>query len=149
MDLEAISNGLAARFAPGTIGTPTGASAMRASYGQAPNSIPTTPCIVVFPKDGDLVYGSGQVKGQHRLDVCFYLSKSPGDIARVEKQRQKWLGLLLAATHGAMKLGLASAVDKAIPASWEFTELPYAGELYDGIIVHVTVYATDNVSLVP
>ena len=149
MDFEAICDAIAARYAPGTLATPSGAQAMRASYGQAPHSMPATPAVVVRPRDGEVILGSGQVMGQHNIDVEFFLSKAPGDIERVETQRQKWLPYLLTATYGQLKLGLAGTVDKAIPMGWEFTELPYGGDSYYGIIVHLRVWTTETQALTP
>lgn len=149
MDFKAICTALAARYAPGTISTPTGAQAMRKAYGQAPHGLQFTPAVVVMPQDGTVIVDPGVLRGQpHRIDVNFYLSKSPGDIARVETQRQLWLPNLLSATFGQSKLGLASVVMKAIPVSYEFTELPYGGEMYDGIVIHVEVYTSETITLV-
>ena len=148
-DLEDVCDAIAARYAPGTIGTPSGATAMRAAYGQAPNSIPMTPAVVVLPKSGELVYGAGQRKSEHEIDVLFYASRRQGDVPRAETERQKWLPTLLAAVHGQVKLGLAPDVDKALPASYDFTELEYNGESYDGIRIGLRVWVTETVSLTP
>lgn len=150
MDFKAICTALAARYAAGTISTPAGATAMRKSYGQAPQGLQVIPAVVVMPQDGTVIVDPGVLRGQaHRIDVNFYLSKAPGDLARVETQRQLWLPNLLSATFGQMQLGLAPIVMKAIPVGWEFTELPYGGEMYDGIVIHVEVYTTEIVTLTP
>lgn len=148
MDMNAICNALAARFAPGTIGTPTGAEAMRYAYGQAPNNLPATPSVVVLPEDGQVVANPGQWRFEHNIDVLFYLAKAPGDTARVETQRQLWLPTLLAATQGQAKLGV-SGVDKALPTEWEFTELPFGGDEYHGIRINYRVWVTETVTLTP
>jgi len=149
MDFNAICDGLAARFAAATIGTPTGATAMRGAYGQAPNGVPTFPCVVVVPQNGDVTYGAGIEDGQHDIDVNFYYAKAAGDFPRSETQRQLWLPYLLTATNGQMALGLAPTVLKAIPTGYEFAELPYGGETYDGIVVHYRVWTRDSVTLTP
>jgi hypothetical protein len=148
-DLEDVCDGIAARYAPGTIGTPTGALGMRASYGQAPNSLPVTPAVVVLPKTGTVVYGSGQRKSEHEIDVLFYHSRRQGDVPRSETERQRWLPYLLDALHGQVKLGLAPEVDKALPTTYAFEELSYGGDEYDGIRINVRVWVTETVSLTP
>lgn len=153
IDLKGICDALAARFAPGTIATPTGAVAMRASYAQIPKNVPTVPCVVIDVQDGTLIANPGQWRHEIAIDVVFLLAKRPGDPARVDEQRQRWLGTLLAATEAQLKIGLAAAtgysVDKAIPIGWEFTEFPVGADSYDAIRIHFTVYATENVSLTP
>ena len=149
MDLEDICDALADLYAPGTIGTPTGATAMRASYGQAPNSVPMTPCVVVMPDTGTLIYGSGERKSEHDIKVQFYHSKRQGDIPRSETERQRWLPTLLNAVHGSVKLGLSSYVDKALPTDYSFVEFTYSGDTYDGILINYRVWVTETVTLTP
>lgn len=153
IDFRAICTGLAARFAPGTIATPTGASAMRASYSAIPKNVPTVPCVVIDVQDGTLTANPGQWKHEMAIDVVFLLSKRSGDTARVDIQRQLWLPALLAATEAQLKIGLGGApgysVDKALPVGWEFTEFPFGGDEYDAIRVHFTVFVTENVTLTP
>ena len=149
--LKAIANALAARYAAGTISTPSGAQAMRASYGQTPKNTPTTPCAIVVVQDGSIIANAGQWNHELQLDVVFLISKRTADTPREETARQLWLGTLLAATEGQFTLGLSAAsgysVQKALPTGWEFTEYNVAGDDYDAVIVHFTIYATENVSL--
>ena len=147
MDIEAICDALAARYTPGTIGTPTGVPAMRAAYGQMPHSMPNTPAVVVMPQDGDVVAESGSWVLTNNIDVNFYLSKAPGDIERVETYRQKWLQTLLEAVLGSLTLG--SIVKSAFPIGWEFTELPYGGDQYDAIVIHYQVIVREAVTFTP
>lgn len=148
-DLEDICDAIATRYSPGTIGTPGSAMPMRAAYGQAPNALPSTPAVVVLPKSGTLIYGAGQRKSEHEIDVLFYHSRQQGDVPRTETERQRWLPVLLNALHGQVKLGLAGTVDKALPTDYEFVELPYGGDAYDGIRINVRVWVTDAVTLTP
>lgn len=149
-DMEDICDALAARYLPATIGTPTNGVGMRASYGQAPNSIPSTPAVVVLPKSGTLTYQSGTRDSEHDIDVLFFYARREGDVPRSETQRQRWLPLLLNALHGQVKLGLsADGVQKAFPVDYEFTELTYAGDDYDGIRITVRVWITEPVTLTP
>lgn len=153
IDLKAICDALAARYAPGTMSTPTGAAAIRSASGRHPKDVVTVPMAYVDVENGDLIANPGQWKHEISLDLVFVLSKRPGDPVRVDEQRQRWLPSLLAATQAQMKLGLGGAsgytVDKAIPAGWEFTEETIGATEYDSIRVHYTVYVTENVTLTP
>ncbi len=107
------------------------------------------PAVVVLPKTGTVTLGPRMVDGTIDLDVLFYLSKAPGDLARVETQRQRWLPTLLAALDGKMQLGLAAYVQKAYPTDWEFVDLQYGGEAYDGIRITVRVWYTEARTFTP
>lgn len=148
-DLYAACNALAARFAPGTIATPSGETAMQASYGQAPNNQLRSPAVVLAPTNGQLLYGGATKNGQYDVDVHFYLSKAADDYKRIETSRQKWLVPLLGACDGQMVLGLGlSGVQKVLPLTWEFRVLTYGGVDYDGIVIHERIYTIEPVTLV-
>ena len=148
-DMEDICDALATRYAPGTIGTPTGALAMRSSYGQVPNSVPVTPAVIVMPKSGTVVYGAQAWDMTHQIDALFYYSKRQGDLPRSETQRQLWLPLLLSATHGKVALGLSGTVKSAMVTGYEFGVLIYGADEYDGIVIHYDVIVRESVSLTP
>lgn len=141
MDVYAISNALAARFKAVT--APTGQSAIRAAYGQVPQGIAALPCVVVFPRSGTQELNASRLFSTIEFDVLFLVSKSPGDAARIEATRQKWLAPLLAALDGQIQLGLPYVV-KAWPTAWEFAEITYGGDPYDGIRLTVRVDTHDN-----
>lgn len=153
IDLKAICDGLAARFAAGTISTPTGAHTMRTSYAAPPKSAPVVPCVILEVQDGTIIANPGQWNHELNIDAVFLYSKRQGDTVRQDTERQRWLGNLLAATEAQLKIGLGAAsgytVDKALPADWEFTEYQVGSDLFDGIRVHFTVYVRETVSLTP
>lgn len=146
--LESICNALAMHYAGTAIGTPTGASAMRATYAQWPNNIPSTPCAIIAPMRGEFVDASDHTQIKHEIDVLFYVSKRQGDLPRSETERQKWLPYLLMATLSATHLGLASTggveYKSTLPSGYEFTTLNYGGDEYDGIVVHLEALVFDR-----
>lgn len=148
VSLKAICDALAARYAAGTIATPTGATAMRSSWAQAPHGPKPTPFLVIAPQTGDVIGGAGEWQITHHVDANFYLSKAPGDIHRVETLRQLWLPTLLAAPLGLMTLGITN-VKSDFPVSYEFLELPYEGDGYDGITIHLDVIVREPVTFTP
>lgn len=153
IDFLGICNGLASRFAPGTISTPSGAVAMRAAIGQMPKSAPTVPMVYVEVTQGTVTANPAQWQHVMEMDVVFLLSKRPGDPVRVEKQRQTWLPTLLAATEGKLKLGIGVQsgyeVQKALPTQWRWDEVVVGGEDYDAIRISFQVWVLETVSLVP
>ena len=152
INFYAICNALAARFEAATIGTPTGAPAMRKVYAQTPKNVPVVPAVVLEVQEGSVVANPGQWKHELGVDVLFLLSKRPGDPVRVEADRQRWLPYLLHATVDAGKLGMTTvgyAVDKAIPTEWEWVEYAVGGVEFDAIRVGYRVYVTENVQMTP
>lgn len=150
---KAACDALAARFAPGTITTPSGAVAMRHAYGQMPKNVAAVPCVLVEPINGQVFADSDRWRHEMDVDVLFLLSKRPGDPARVETQRQIWLPTLLAATEAQLKLGLGGQVGwelaKAIPTGWEWAEYPIGADLYDAIRIHFRLFIYEDVTLTP
>src|SRR5512139_846719 len=126
IDLEDICDGLAARFAAATIGTPSGAPAMRYVYAETPNNVAATPAVILEVDNGTVVANPGQWRHEITVNVWFLLGRQQGDTKRVEENRRRWLPYLLAATTGQFKIGLGGesgySVNKAYPADWEFTE---------------------------
>lgn len=153
IDFYGICNALAARFAPGTLTTPAGASAIRASYGQLPKNVPAVPCVLLDVQSGTVVPNVGQWDHRASIDALFLLAKRPGDPARVDAQRQRWLPTLLSATQGQIKLGLGAQagyeVKSALPTSWEFIEVAVGADEYDAIRITFEVWIKENVSLTP
>jgi hypothetical protein len=146
-NLHTICTNLAAKYAPGTITTPTSAPAMRFAYAQTPASIPATPAVYIEVDDGEVVMGAGTWDVTHHLVVNFLLSKAPGDPERVEANRQRWLATLLAATHADADLTLPGVVKSAFSARYEFVQIDFGADLYDGIRVFVDVIVREPVTL--
>ena len=148
MDLAAISDALAARYAANVTTAPTGYKAITGSTAKPPNNIPNTPYVIVWPQSGDLEYNPGQRAGEHHFQVVFYYAKAEGDIPREYAALEKWLGVLLDRTHGQLQLTLAPVVVKAWPVHWEIGSAVYGGDTYEVIIISITVYTRENVTLV-
>lgn len=149
LDMKAIADALAARYAPGLVTPPTGYPNIVAATATPPNALPQAPYVVVWPKSGDLTYNPGQRKGEHEFLVNFYYARHEGDIPRESAALLSWLGVLFDRLHGQMQLGLSTVVMKAMVMSWAIGALTYAGIEYDGITLTVHVWTTDNVTLTP
>ena len=154
IDFYGICNALAARFAPGTITTPSGAKAMRPASGQIPKSAPVVPMVFVEATDGTVIAQDGNAwLHEMHVDVVFLTSKRQGDPVREDAERQRWLPTLLAATEGQLKVGVGAQpgyeVLKVIPTGWRWAEEGVTGQLYDAIRTHWSIYVNEYVSLVP
>lgn len=150
-DFYATCNALAARFAPGTITTPTDALAMRAAFGQMPNAVPATPAVYCEPTSGQVV-ANQTWDHEWDIDVVFLVDRVTADPKRIETQRQLWLPTLLRATQGELKLGIGAQsgweLKKAIPTGWEWDEVNVAGTDFSAIRVHYRVFVAETVTLV-
>jgi hypothetical protein len=152
IDFKTICADLAARFTAANIGTPTGASAMRASYATIPKNTPATPCHLLEVQDGSIVPNPSAWKHEMNIDGLLLVDLRTADPGRIETQRQLWLPYLLHATEDALKIGLGAAsgytVDKALPTGWLWDLYEVGGQEYAAIRVHWTVYVTETVALV-
>lgn len=147
--LKAICDALATTLA-GT-STPTGALAIHKAYAQMPKNLGQAPSLVIVPQTGEIVLEAGAWSVTHHIDVNFYVSKRQADNTRQETQRQLWLVPLLSRviTTG-MTLGLVTSngVKSVLPTTYEFEELPYGGDLYDGIIIHFDAIVREPIAMV-
>lgn len=155
MDLKAICDALAARFTAATMGTPTSSPAMLATYGQQPKSgsqaLPAT--IVEADIAGQVITDNDAWRYRIHVPTVTLFSKRPGDSAQVEAWRQRYLGYLLAAAEGQMKLGIGAQpgyeVKSAMPMDFEWLEYPIGSDDYDAIRVRWEVLVQRVPVLVP
>lgn len=152
-DIGAAVTALAARFEPATIGTPTGAPAMREVYDLPPKGVPTVPAVVLEVQDGTIVAQSSYWEHHVSVDTVFLLSQRPGDPARVEANRRRWLPYLWSATIGQWKLGIGGQsgyeLKSALPVSWEFIIYAVGSNEFDAIRVTWDLWINQTVSSVP
>lgn len=147
LDIDAIAEALATRYS--SLTPPSGYTAIHAATSHAANAAVQTPYLIVYTRIGELIYGSdGLRNGTIDFDVVLYLDRAQHDMPRETERLQKWIGVLIDATHGASKLGLSSVVMKAIPVSWEVDDERYAGPTYDIARILVRVWTQDIVTLV-
>lgn len=135
--LKAICDALATSLAGTT--TPSGALAIHKGYAQMPKNLGQAPALVVAPQTGEIVLESGAWVVTHHIDVNLYVSKRQADNTRQETQRQLWIVPLLSRVITAgYTLGLVTSngVKSVLPTTYEFEELPYGADLYDGIVIH-------------
>lgn len=153
IDFESAMDAFAARFLPATIGTPTGADAMRYSYAEPPNGIPATPSHVLEIQDGEVTPNAGQWMHTIRIDGLLLLSKAPADMPRIETQRQLWLPYLLHATVDQWSLGLGAqsgwGIKSVLPGTWTWDTYAVGGVEYEAIRVHWLMTILENIAATP
>jgi hypothetical protein len=152
MNALTIADALAARYAPGTLSPPSGYPAMRVSTARLPNTIPTSPWVLVLPPNGEHIYGSGVVERTLTFRVQFHYAKHTGDVGRDVTGMLAWLGPLLAATDGQYRLGVGDTqhVKSALAAEHRWAVFTYGGDEFYGWEIDVIVMIRDEpVTLVP
>ena len=153
MDYKLLADRLALRYASLTPPTKTGGGSYPAITGSTatpPNALPRSPFVVIWPTEGTITIMPGIADGLHTFVVNFYYAKHEGDIPRESAALASWLGVLLPATYGALKLGYTDdTVMKAIPVSWAIGALVYAGVTYDGITITINIWTKETVVLTP
>jgi len=150
VDMLAVADGLAARYASLTSGTAIpGGTAIRGSTARTPNNIPATPYVVVeLPESEVTVEQQGSRRIEHSFDVYFLHSRATGDIARDKLAMLVWLGRLIDALHGDMNLSV-TGVMKSRLLSWTPEVVTYAGDEYHAWHLVAHVWTEDVVTLVP
>jgi len=147
VDYLAIADAVAGRYEGLT--TPVGAQPIRSSTARLPNSPGAFPIVGVVLDDGELTYLSSRVDGMIKATVRLYYGGSTADLPRMLAPLYAWLGVMLAATHGAVKLGLAPAVTKAIPLGWDVGVFTWSGVEYIGLEIRLGIWTEETVTLVP
>lgn len=144
-DLKAACDNLASFFAPGTLATPSGATPIRGAFGQAQQGAPALPMLFIEPHDGTVIIpGNSPMESHHLVDVHLLFSNAPGDIARVETDRQLWLATLLHAVDGHTAINSTLlGVKSAIPTGYAFDEIGYSGDLYPEIVIHWDIWVQE------
>lgn len=148
LDMKAIADALAARYAPGVVTPPTGLPNIVAATATPPNAIPQSPYVVVWPDTGRFTHPPARRKAEHDFLVHFHYARHEGDIPRESAALLRWLGVLFDQTNGQLQLGLAPIVTQALVQTWDIGSLVYAGVEYDGIVLGVRVWTSDTVNLV-
>jgi hypothetical protein len=158
LNLLAIADGLALRFAAANVTPPTNPVTtvaypnIRESTARLPNNLTAFPCVEVYPPapgESDMTYMSGLRRSEHLFTVRFYLGKSSGDLERDMVALYLWWGVLIDQIHAAMKLGIGPPVLKAIPMSSGIGIHEYGGIEYAVIELSVQITTEDTVTLVP
>jgi hypothetical protein len=158
LNLLAIADGLAARFSAANVTPPTNPLTggaypdIRSSTARLTNNLAAFPCVEVYPPepgDAEFVYTSGQRRSTFEFVVRFYYGKSSGDLERDMIALYSWWSVLINQIHGAMKLGLAPTVLKAIPTTSGIGIHTYGGVEYAVIEIAIQITTEDTVTLVP
>lgn len=140
-DFDAITNAIAARFAPGVVTPPAGYPNIRTSTGNLPNQMVPLPAVLVFPESGDFHTApkAGGRDSVHEFIVRFYYNQT-GTLERDTVALRRWLTVLVDQLRASAMLG--GIVTLARVESWLIGLLPYAGTDYTGI--ELTVRVTVN-----
>jgi hypothetical protein len=145
IDVDAIVNGLAARFAPAEVVPPLGYTNIQGSFAYGPPGAAQLPMVIVNPPDeGSLTFGGQERAGVHLFTIDIYL-ESMADPPRQAEATAKWLRVVLdqLIIAGAQLGGLVAL---AWIARYTTGQLVIGTETLHGITLYVAVTTTDGIS---
>lgn len=143
-DIDAISEALAARFAPAQVTPPASLTNIRSSSADVPNQLGALPCVVVFWEESDFDHkvGVGSRFAVLGFKVRFYLEQTL-DMERANDRLRRWATVL----QDQLKISaqLAGTVN-----GWARVDgvragrLIYAEQPYVGLELDVSVTLTEG-----
>ena len=139
MDVLAIADALAAKFASGTLTPPTGYGAIRVATARTPNAIPVAPFLLVTLPSGEVIIEGQWAKHHLDFDVEFHWAQHSGDKPRDMTALLDWLPKLLTAVLSGWQLGI-TGIQKTLPMDYEYDVMPYAGVEFYGWRIRHRVY---------
>jgi hypothetical protein len=148
-DFAAIGAAIAARYAPGTLATPGGETAVRSSTNKPPDQLGALPAVLIIPADGSFGTGARGVGGRHgtRLGEHHYLAQlylaqvADGDLGRQMGSLQAWLTILVDAHLAGLALGGLVVAVRTI--SWRVGILRYMGTSFAGVELRLQVVTAE------
>lgn len=138
MNALTIADALATKFLTANLTAPSGYPALRHSTARLPNSIPTSPWVLVMLTEGEVVLGAQELNHSLEFHVLFHYAKHTGDLARDMAGMLAWIGVLLTATFSDMDLGV-TGTRKAYPTGYKLAVFTYGGDEYYGWDITFTV----------
>lgn len=159
LNILAVADGLAARFAAANVTPPTNPATglpypdIRESTARLPNNPSAFPRVQVYPPQpgqSTHVYSGGQRRSTFPFRVIFYFGEMQGDLERQLVGLYLWWGVLIDQLHAAMKLGLGgSGVLKAILTTSGVGVHTVAGVEHSVVQMEIEITTEDTVTLVP
>jgi hypothetical protein len=147
LDMLAIADALADRYAPANVTAPSGYTNIRSSTARLTNNLSAFPLVEVYPPgpgESEVIYSGGERVGHHLFTVRFYLGRSSGDLPRDMAGLYAWWGVLLNQLHGAVKIGLPAVVTKAYVQDSGIGTHEYGGVEYGVVELSVMVDTSDT-----
>ena len=94
MDVQAIAQALAARYAPANVTPPSGLTNIRLSTERLPDFISMPPTVLVFPPESQFTYTPGSRQSAQDWFIRFYEAQVTGPGRTVERLYQ-WYSVLI------------------------------------------------------
>jgi hypothetical protein len=148
MDVTAIADALAARYASANITPPTGEiNNIRLATADPPQALDVFPAVLVFAmvEPAEFSFGANVRKGLVPFNVEFYLG-TDGDLKRQARRLHAWAGVLLDATLTSTHLGLGAVVALTWARRMQIGVLEYAGAKIPGIAISVAITTSEGIS---
>lgn len=134
MDMQAIAQALAARFAPANVTPPSGLTNIRQSTEKLPDLIAMPPTVLVFPPEESFSYTPGSRQAVQEWPIRFYERQVNGP-GRTVEDLYRWRSVLVGQLLPNSQLGQSGSggVAFAVIVSDRIGTLEYGGLQYQGI----------------
>lgn len=104
MDVQAIAQALAARFAPANVTPPSGLQNIRVSTEYLPDFITSPPTVLVFPPEEQFAYTPGSRQSVQDWPIRFYEAQVTGP-GRTVDRLYRWRSVLIGQLLDQTQLG--------------------------------------------
>ena len=147
MDLQAIAQALAARYAPANVTAPTGLQTIRLATDYLPDEITAPPTVLVFPPEEAFSYTPGSRQSVQDWPIRFYEAQVTGPGRHVERL-YLWRPVLIGQLLPNSLLGQSGSggVAWAAIVSARIGTLDYAGTTFQGIEMVARVRLAEGIN---
>lgn len=147
MDVQAIAQAIAARFAPAAVTPPSGLQNIRLATEDLPQVLNMTPAVLVFPPDESFSYTPGSRQSAQDWPVRFYLANTSG-LGRAVTDLYRWRSVLIGQILPQSQLGQSGSggVAYAVMAGARIGRLIYEGVEFEGVDMVVRVRLAEAIS---
>lgn len=146
MDVQAIAQALAARFAPANVTPPSGLQNIRVSTEYLPDFIASPPTVLVFPPEETFAYTPGSRQSVQDWPIRFYEAQVTGP-GRTVDRLYRWRSVLIGQLLGQTQLGeSADGVAWAAIVSARIGTLVYGDVEFQGIEMVARVRLAEGIN---
>lgn len=147
LDVAAMADAIAAKYARGTLAAPAGAPTLvgiRVATAKLPSRITVTPALLVIPESGSLDVGGQDRVGAHTWRALFLYALTE-DYPREVNAVQRWLKVLLDAHLVGNQLGgaFAGVLAEVRTGGYSVGQIDYAGDTFTGAELELQVITTE------
>lgn len=155
LDVEALADAIAARYARGTLTPPAGSPTLigiRAGMATArlPSKVAATPALLVIPESGSFDVGGQDRVGAHTWRALFLYAVTK-DYPREVRAVNRWLKVLLDVHLTGNQLGgaFAGVLADLMTTGYNVGQITYAGDTFTGAELELALITSEPWSPTP